>query len=140
MQNSYRYLVTGGAGFIGSHLIDRLLAHYSARVVVVDNFDDFYDPRIKQANIIDHLAHPAYRLVKIDVRDYAALKQLFDEERFDIIIHLAAKAGVRPSVTDPRGYQEVNIGGTMNLFDLAQHYGIKKFVYGSTSSIYGPYA
>ncbi|MBO0721290.1 MAG: GDP-mannose 4,6-dehydratase [Blastocatellia bacterium] len=139
MQNNCRFLVTGGAGFIGSHLIDRLLAH-SARVVVVDNFDDFYDPRIKQANIASHLAHPAYRLVKIDVRDYAALKQIFDEEGFEVIIHLAAKAGVRPSVTDPRTYQEVNLGGTMNLLDLAQHYGIKKFIYGSTSSIYGPHA
>lgn len=140
MQNSYRYLVTGGAGFIGSHLIDRLLAHSPARVAVVDNFDGFYDPRIKQANIAGHLSHPAYRLVKTDIRDYAALKQLFDEEGFDVIIHLAAKAGVRPSVTDPRSYQEVNAGGTMNLFDLAHHYGIKKFIYGSTSSIYGPHA
>jgi UDP-glucuronate 4-epimerase len=139
MQKSH-FLITGGAGFIGSHLVDKLLAQSSARVVVIDNFDGFYDPQIKQANIADHLAHPAYRLVETDIRDQAALEQLFAEEDFDVIIHLAAKAGVRPSVNDPRSYHEVNAGGTMNLIDLAQRNGIKKFIYGSTSSIYGPHA
>jgi UDP-glucuronate 4-epimerase len=135
-----RFLVTGGAGFIGSHVIDVLLAQSPARVVVIDNFDGFYDRRIKQANIAGHLAHPAYRLVEQDIRDYTGLEQIFSEEAFDVIIHLAAKAGVRPSVDDPRSYQEVNTGGTFNLLDLAQQNGIKKFIYGSTSSIYGPQA
>ncbi|MCI0335988.1 MAG: GDP-mannose 4,6-dehydratase [Acidobacteria bacterium] len=135
-----RYLITGGAGFIGSHLVDRLLAQSPARLVVIDNFDEFYDPQIKQENIAKHLNHSVYRLVEMDIRNYAALKQLFSEEIFDVIIHLAAKAGVRPSVNDPRTYQEVNTAGTMNLLDLAHRNGIKKFIYGSTSSIYGPHA
>lgn len=135
-----RFLITGGAGFIGSHLVDSLLRQSSARVVVVDNFDRFYDPQIKQANVASHLADPAYRLERIDIRDYAALQRLFAEEPFDVVVHLAAKAGVRPSVSDPRGYQEVNSVGTLNLIDLAQQHGINKFIYGSTSSIYGPHA
>ncbi len=135
-----RFLVTGGAGFIGSHLVDRLLANSPARVTVVDNFDDFYSQQIKRNNIENHLLHPAYRLVEADIRNYTALKQLFSDEVFDVVIHLAGKAGVRPSVTDPRTYQEVNIAGTTNLLDLAERNGIKKFVFGSSSSVYGPSA
>ncbi|MCG3160577.1 MAG: UDP-N-acetylglucosamine 4-epimerase [Acidobacteria bacterium] len=135
-----QFLVTGGAGFIGSHLVDRLLAQNPARVVVIDNFDEFYDPQIKRANIAAHLNNQAYRLVEADIRDYAALKQIFSEQHFDAIIHLAAKAGVRPSVSDPRTYTEVNINGTMNLLDLAERNGIKKFIFGSSSSVYGPAA
>jgi UDP-glucuronate 4-epimerase len=135
-----RFLVTGGAGFIGSHLVDRLLNGNPARVTVVDNFDDFYSQQIKRQNIENHLRHPAYRLVESDIRNYNTLRQVFSEEHFDIVIHLAAKAGVRPSVTDPRGYQEVNIAGTMNLLELAERNGIKKFVFGSSSSVYGPAA
>ncbi len=135
-----RYLVTGGAGFIGSHLVDRLLLEDPARLVVVDNFDDFYSPQIKRGNIASHLNHPSYRLVEADIRDYNKLKQLFSEEVIETVIHLAAKAGVRPSVSDPRTYQEVNVGGTLNVLDLAQRNGIKKVVFGSSSSIYGPTA
>lgn len=135
-----QFLVTGGAGFIGSHLVDRLLAQNPARVVVIDNFDEFYDPQIKRANIAAHLNNQAYRLVEADIRDYAALKLIFSEQHFDAIIHLAAKAGVRPSVSDPRTYTEVNINGTMNLLDLAERNGIKKFIFGSSSSVYGPAA
>jgi UDP-glucuronate 4-epimerase len=132
-----RFLVTGGAGFIGSHLVDLLLANNPARVVVIDNFDDFYDPQFKRANIADHLNHPGYRLVETDIRNYPALKQLFAEEIFDTIIHLAAKAGVRPSVNDPRTFQDVNVAGTLNLLDLAHRNGIKRFIFGSSSSVYG---
>src|SRR5262245_50994453 len=132
-----RYLVTGGAGFIGSHLVDCLMAQDPIGVVVIDNFDEFYDPQIKRANIAAHIKNPAYRLIKTDIRDYAALKRVFSEQRFDVIIHLAAKAGVRPSVSEPRVYTEVNINGTMNLLDLAQRNGIKKFIFGSSSSVYG---
>lgn len=135
-----RYLVTGGAGFIGSHLVDSLLAKNPARITVVDNFDDFYSQQIKRSNIENHLRHPAYRLVETDIRNYNTLRQVFSEEHFDIVIHLAAKAGVRPSVADPRGYQEVNIAGTLNLLELAEKNGIKKFVFGSSSSVYGPVA
>lgn len=135
-----RFLVTGGAGFIGSHLVDRLLALQPARVVVVDNFDDFYSPFIKRENIVAHLSHPAYHLYEIDLRDYAQLRGVFGEENFDTIIHLGARAGVRPSVSDPRSYQEVNVAGTLNLLELAQRNGIKQFIFGSSSSVYGPTA
>ncbi|HKQ93896.1 MAG TPA: GDP-mannose 4,6-dehydratase [Blastocatellia bacterium] len=135
-----RFLVTGGAGFIGSHLVDRLLAQRPSRVVVVDNFDEFYDPQIKRANIADHVNNQAYIMVKADIRDYAALKQVFAEYHFDAIVHLAAKAGVRPSVSEPRAYTEVNINGTMNLLELAERNGVRKFVFGSSSSVYGPAA
>ncbi len=138
--NRRRYLVTGGAGFIGSHLVDRLLTQNPGRVVVVDNFDDFYDPQIKRANIAHHIEHQAYHLVEADIRNYSALKQLFSDEVFDVVIHLAAKAGVRPSVADPRTYNEVNVTGTVNLLDLAQRNGINKFVFASSSSVYGPAA
>lgn len=131
------FLVTGGAGFIGSHLVDCLLAQRPARVVVVDNFDEFYDPRIKRANIAAHLNNQSYTLVRADIRDYAALKKVFAEQRFDAIIHLAAKVGVRPSVSEPRDYVEVNIDGTMNLLELAERNGVRKFVFGSSSSVYG---
>jgi UDP-glucuronate 4-epimerase len=139
MQNR-RFLITGGAGFIGSHLVDRLLALNPARLVVLDNFDDFYNPQVKRANIADHLHHPRYRLIEADLRNYNALKQVFAEEVFDTIIHLAAKAGVRPSVADPCGYHEVNVTGTLNLLELAQRNDIKKFIFGSSSSVYGAQA
>jgi UDP-glucuronate 4-epimerase len=135
-----RLLVTGGAGFIGSHLVDRLLATDPARLVVIDDFNDFYDPQIKRANIAAHLQHPAYRLVEADIRDYTALKEVFAEEFFDTIIHLAARAGVRPSVAEPRAYQETNIAGTLNLLELAERNGIRHFIFGSSSSVYGPAA
>jgi UDP-glucuronate 4-epimerase len=134
------FLVTGGAGFIGSHLVDCLLTQRPAKVVVVDNFDEFYDPQIKRANIANHVNNQAYLHVRADIRDYAAMKQVFAEHHFDAIIHLAAKAGVRPSVSDPRVYTEVNINGTMNLLELAERNGVKKFVFGSSSSVYGPAA
>jgi len=133
-------LVTGGAGFIGSHLVDRLLEQRPAGVVVVDNFDEFYNPQIKRANIADHVNNQSYLLARTDIRDYEALKQIFAEHHFDAIIHLAAKAGVRPSVIEPRAYTEVNINGTMNLLELAERNGVGKFIFGSSSSVYGPAA
>lgn len=135
-----RYLVTGGAGFIGSHLVDRLMGSDPGRVVVIDDFDDFYDPQIKHANLARHLANRAFRLYEADIRNYNSIRQLFSDEVFDVVIHLAARAGVRPSVSDPRTYTEVNVNGTMNLLDLAQKNGIGKFIFGSSSSVYGPSA
>jgi UDP-glucuronate 4-epimerase len=114
------------------------LANNPARVVVIDNFDDFYSLQIKRSNIANHLKAPCYRLVEADIRNYSELKQLFSQEVFEVIIHLAAKTGVRPSVNDPRTYHDVNVTGTLNLLDLAYRNGVRKFIFGSSSSVYGP--
>ncbi|MEO8435688.1 MAG: GDP-mannose 4,6-dehydratase [Pyrinomonadaceae bacterium] len=129
-------LITGGAGFIGSHLVDRLLAEGDWHVTVVDDFNDFYQPAIKRANIAAHLSHPDFRLVEADIRDRTALAQAFNAT-FDCIVHLAARAGVRPSLQQPALYAETNINGTLNLLELAHEHGIKQFVFGSSSSVYG---
>jgi UDP-glucuronate 4-epimerase len=132
-----KILITGGAGFIGSHLVDRLLSEGGWHITVIDDFNDFYDPSIKRANIETHLASDSYRLVEADIRDYDALSQTVSDETFDCIVHLAARAGVRPSLTEPRLYVETNINGTMNLLELARAGGTKQFVFGSSSSVYG---
>jgi len=130
-------LITGGAGFIGSHLVDRLLAEGEWRVSVVDDFNNFYDPAIKRLNASRHEDDSNYRLFEADIRDAAALKQIFAETKFDCIVHLAARAGVRPSLTQPQLYAETNINGTINLLELAREHSIKQFVFGSSSSVYG---
>jgi UDP-glucuronate 4-epimerase len=130
-------LVTGGAGFIGSHLVDRLLSEGEWRVTVVDDFNDFYSPQVKRENIREHLRNEAYRLFEADIRDPDALKRVFHGARFDAIVHLAARAGVRPSLLEPRLYNETNITGTLNLLELAREHGVKQFVFGSSSSVYG---
>jgi UDP-glucuronate 4-epimerase len=130
-------LITGGAGFIGSHLVDRLLAEGGWRITVVDDFNDFYDPAIKRENVRARLANPNFKLVEADIRDQAALGQAFRGTAFDCIVHLAARAGVRPSLKEPRLYVETNINGTLNLLDLARAHGVKQFVFGSSSSVYG---
>jgi UDP-glucuronate 4-epimerase len=134
MQN---ILITGGAGFIGSHLVDRLLAEGDWQVTVVDDFNDFYEPGIKRENIDAHLSHPAFRLVEADIRDREALAEAFAGPDFDCIVHLAARAGVRPSLQQPALYTETNINGTLNLLELARERNIKQFVFGSSSSVYG---
>src|SRR5215204_5270406 len=131
------FLITGGAGFIGSHLVDRLLATDVERITVVDDFNDFYDPSIKRANIREHLKYPRYHITEVDIRDRAALEQVFEKNTFDCIVHLAARAGVRPSLSEPQLYTETNINGTLNLLELARHKNIKQFVFGSSSSVYG---
>jgi len=128
-------LVTGGAGFIGSHLVDRMLAE-GWRVTVVDNFDPFYNPQVKEENIRSHLDSSSYKLVRADIRDLDTLKTYLSGE-YDVIVHLAARAGVRPSIQDPLGYQEVNVRGTQNLLELAKEWGVKQFVFASSSSVYG---
>ncbi len=130
-------LITGGAGFIGSHLVDRLLSEGDWRVTVVDDFNDFYEPSIKRANIAAHQTNPNFKLIEADIRDFDALARAFSETNFDCIVHLAARAGVRPSLADPRLYVETNIDGTVNLLELARANGIKQFVFGSSSSVYG---
>jgi UDP-glucuronate 4-epimerase len=130
-----RALITGGAGFIGSHVVDLLLGE-GWEVTVVDNFDPFYDPQIKRQNIARHLSHPNYRLVEVDIRDLEALRKYLAGE-YDVIVHLAAKAGVRSSVLDPVSYYEVNVRGTLNLLELAKEWGVRQFVFASSSSVYG---
>lgn len=126
-------LVTGAAGFIGSHLVDALLAK-GWRVTALDNFDPFYDASFKEANIRAHLPHPEYRLIRADLRDLTALELSSD---YQVIVHLAAKAGVRPSLEDPLGYQMVNVIGTQQLLGLAKRWGVRQFVFASSSSVYG---
>ena len=131
-----KVLVTGGAGFIGSHVADRLLAR-GDRVVVLDDFNDFYDPASKRSNVADHVGTPEYRLVEGDIGDRALVMRLFAEERFDAVVHLAARAGVRPSLADPALYEEVNCLGTIRLLQAAAAHGRPRFVFGSSSSVYG---
>jgi UDP-glucuronate 4-epimerase len=130
-------LITGGAGFIGSHLVDRLLSEGDWQVSVVDDFNDFYDPTIKRANVKGHENNQNYRLFEADIRDRDALNQVFAARAFDVIVHLAARAGVRPSLAQPLLYAETNINGTLNLLELARAHGTKQFVFGSSSSVYG---
>ncbi|HEY6232076.1 MAG TPA: GDP-mannose 4,6-dehydratase, partial [Pyrinomonadaceae bacterium] len=122
-------LVTGGAGFIGSHLVDRLLSEGDWQVSVVDDFNDFYDPAIKHANASRHEQNSNYRLFAADIRDRDALKQIFSSQPFDVIVHLAARAGVRPSLAQPLLYAETNINGTINLLEFAREHGIRQFVF-----------
>ncbi|MEI6286989.1 MAG: GDP-mannose 4,6-dehydratase [Bacillota bacterium] len=126
-----RFLVTGGAGFIGSSLIDELLFNGHS-VVCLDNFDNYYAEDIKRQNIANHYKFPNYRLIEADIR--ADLSKLPD---CDTIIHLAARAGVRPSIAQPMLYQSVNIEGTQNLLEFAKSREIKKFIFASSSSVYG---
>ncbi len=129
-------LVTGGAGFIGSHLAEALLAR-GDRVVALDNFDSFYDPAIKRRNIATALEREAYRLVEGDIRDPAVLDRLFSEEGPDAVVHLAARAGVRPSIRQPALYASVNLDGTMALLEACRRHEVRRFLFGSSSSVYG---
>ena len=130
-------LVTGGAGFIGSHLVDRLLAEGWC-VTVLDSFDPWYNPATKRGNLAAHAGNARFRLIEADIRDRRALDSaIHDGDAFDVVVHLAAKAGVRPSIEDPFVYQEVNVAGTQNLLELARVRGVKQFVFASSSSVYG---
>jgi UDP-glucuronate 4-epimerase len=128
-------LVTGAAGFIGSHLVDRLLAE-GYRVTGIDNFDPFYPRATKERSIERHLGQAAYRLLELDIRDLDRLRQ-DARGQYDTIVHLAARAGVRPSIVDPIGYQDVNVGGTQNLLELAKAFEVPHVVFASSSSVYG---
>jgi UDP-glucuronate 4-epimerase len=132
---SGRALVTGGAGFIGSHLVDRLLGE-GWYVTVIDNFDPFYEPGIKYANIAAHREHSSYSLLSADLRDADALSRSLTGE-YDVVVHLAAKAGVRPSIASPLEYQDVNVRGTHNLLELCRRWRTPQFVFASSSSVYG---
>jgi UDP-glucuronate 4-epimerase len=130
-------LITGGAGFIGSHLVDHLLGEGAWQITVVDDFNDFYDPAIKRENVKAHQQDSGYQLYKTDIRDRGALEKIFTGTKFDCIVHLAARAGVRPSLQQPLLYSDTNITGTLNLLELARAHQIKQFVFGSSSSVYG---
>jgi UDP-glucuronate 4-epimerase len=127
-------LVTGSAGFIGSHLVDRLLAD-GWRVTGIDNFEPYYPEAQKRRNMAAHEQHPGFAFRQVDIRDAEALGSLDGD--YDVIVHLAAKAGVRNSLLDPLGYQMTNIVGTQNLLTFAHERGIKPFVCASSSSVYG---
>lgn len=132
-----RVLVTGGAGFIGSHLVDRLLVD-EHEVVALDNFDDFYDAAIKRANLDSAAGHPRFRLVELDIRDEAAVARLVRTTRPEAIVHLAARAGVRPSIERPALYVAVNVQGTAHLLQAACALEPRpRFIYASSSSVYG---
>jgi UDP-glucuronate 4-epimerase len=133
---SDRVLVTGGAGFIGSHLCERLLDQ-GREVLVLDNFNDFYDPSIKRRNIEGVRNNPAYTLVEGDIRDEETVKGLFSSFRPGAVIHLAAMAGVRPSLEDPHLYNDVNITGTTVLLEVLKDHRVDNFLFGSSSSVYG---
>jgi UDP-glucuronate 4-epimerase len=152
------YLITGGSGFIGSHLIEKLLKEGHS-VINIDNFDDFYDYKIKIKNTLASLEKnidfefsekendiqnlisisqsESYTLYFQDIRDHNGLEKIFQNHEIDSIIHLAALAGVRPSIERPLEYEEVNVRGTMNLWELCNQFGIKKFICASSSSVYG---
>jgi len=131
-----RILVTGGAGFIGSHLVERLLLAGHG-VSVVDDFHPFYDPAVKRANLAAAAAHDRFRLVEGDVTDLEGLERAFEGEKIDVIVHLAARAGVRPSIAQPAAYVESNVAGTLAVLELARRRGIGRVVFGSSSSVYG---
>ena len=119
-----KILVTGGAGFIGSHLCDALLAR-GDEVVCIDNLNDYYPRDIKLSNIEQNLKNPKYSFIELDIADYDALSTLFEDHKFDRIIHLAARAGVRPSIKIPLEYVRSNVVGTTNILELAKKHGVK---------------
>ena len=133
--NQKHIIVTGGAGFIGSHVVERLLQE-NYKVSIVDNFDPFYPKAIKLKNIEGFINNPAVKFYELDILDANGLEEQLTDD-YDGIIHLAAKAGVRPSIENPVLYQNVNVAGTQNMLEFAKKKGIKQFVFASSSSVYG---
>jgi UDP-glucuronate 4-epimerase len=129
-----RILVTGGAGFIGSHLVEKLLAS-GHDVAILDDFNDFYDPQIKRANISAVAKQIAVH--DVDLRDSDKVTDLFRREKFDAVAHLAARAGVRPSIQQPKLYYDTNVAGTLGLLEAARTSGVERFIFASSSSVYG---
>lgn len=131
-------LVTGGAGFIGSHLCERLLGK-GIKIICLDNFDTFYDPRIKMKNAeeIAKKFPDLFDLATGDIRNAEQVKGILQKDKMDFVIHLAARAGVRPSISEPLLYQDINIRGTIVLLEACKEYGVKNFIFASSSSVYG---
>jgi UDP-glucuronate 4-epimerase len=133
---SERIVITGGAGFIGSHLAELLLTR-GDNVYVLDNFDPFYDPSEKRRNLEVAGRFATFKLIEADCSDFAAVELGLGDVEPDVIVHLAAKAGVRPSIEDPLGYARANLTGTQCMLELARRRGVKRFIFGSSSSVYG---
>jgi len=129
-------LITGGAGFIGSNLIDKLIEDPNLTITCLDNFDSFYDPKIKRSNIKAHLEKSNFTLVEGDIRDLNRIKTKLSKH-YDVIIHLAAKVGIIPSLQNPTLYTDVNVVGTQKLLEFARQSHCKKFIFASSSSVYG---
>ena len=129
-----RILVTGGAGFIGSHLVEKLLAA-GHDVAILDDFNDFYDPQIKRENV--SAVSKDVAIHHVDLRDSAAVRNVFHREKFEAIAHLAARAGIRPSIQYPQLYYDTNVTGTLHLLDAARVTGVQRFIFASSSSVYG---
>jgi UDP-glucuronate 4-epimerase len=132
----HRILLTGGAGFIGSHLAEALLRRRS-RLAIVDELNDFYSPERKQENLSEVRQAGGFEFFQTDICDKPAMREIFDSVRPEMLIHLAARAGVRPSLVDPALYERVNIAGTLNLLELSREFGVSRFIFGSSSSVYG---
>ena len=128
-------LITGAAGFIASNLVDKLANNYN--IVAVDDFNDFYSPEIKRNNISAHINKDYFKMYELDIAKPSLLRKVFEENKIDKVVHLAARAGVRPSLIDPSLYVTTNITGTTNLLELSKEFNIKHFVFGSSSSVYG---
>lgn len=131
-----KVLVTGAAGFIGSHLVERLLKE-GFFVFGVDNFDILYDAEIKIKNLLNFVNNDNFAFSSLDIREFNALEEVFKKYDFDVVIHLAARAGVRRSIQEPEIYEDINVRGTLNILDLSKKYKIKNFIFASSSSVYG---
>ncbi|HEX2522919.1 MAG TPA: NAD-dependent epimerase/dehydratase family protein, partial [Terriglobia bacterium] len=131
-----KILLTGGAGFIGSHLGERLLGQ-GHELVLIDELNDFYAPQIKQRNLAEIKICGEYEFVELDIGDLSGLTEVFRKHRPEAIIHLAARAGVRPSLEQPLLYERVNVQGTLHLLELARQFAVQRFVFASSSSVYG---
>lgn len=129
-------VVSGCAGFIGSHLSEQLLSEGN-QVIGIDNFDPFYDKKVKKRNLSGFISHPNFRFAEVDLANFVSLTESLENDQVDVIVHLAGKAGVRPSIEDPQGYIRANILATQNILDLMKDKRIKKMAFASSSSVYG---
>ena len=129
-------LVTGAAGFIGFHVTRRLL-EAGRRVVGVDNLSPYYDPALKQARLKQFEEQPGFRFIKLDLADRGAVAAMFAKDKFPFVVHLAAQAGVRHSLTDPHAYVDANLQGFVNVLEGCRHHGCRHLVFASSSSVYG---